>query len=326
MISPRFRVHPLITSREIPPILNDLWAVNKKQPIDSIIKPNTTKIEKGNTTHRTTARNILHLLFQFQILRISLCLFLSRDNKTKRSQKWWMAKTNKYASINFNHIYEKSPSTNPNHSSNNNTKPTKNSSSSSSSSPSYSAISSPKTHGRMLVLTRPTPTPSPKPATIPPPQPLSPQPQPQRSHQIPGQTPSESGSDHISLRPLGHTGTSSPVLSSVPSLEKEKQVVNPVLSPKPGKFVPPHLRPGFVGREERSVPEFGRGRDSGRNNFGSPVKYGEDGRPKSGGGYDRMREGESDLGMVIRPRSSGNRPSSSGWYGPLHISPLFFGS
>jgi hypothetical protein len=96
------------------------------------------------------------------------------------------------------------------------------------------------------------------------------------------------------------------------------------LSPKLGKFVPPHLRPGFVGKEERPVPEVGRGRDSGRNNFESPVRYGEDGRPQSGSGYDRRRrEGESDLGMVSRPRSSGNLPSSSGWYGPLHISPLF---
>ncbi|XP_059452010.1 uncharacterized protein LOC132182708 [Corylus avellana] len=223
-----------------------------------------------------------------------------------------MAKTNKYASINFNHIYEKTPSTHPNHTANNNNKPTKNSSSSSS--PSYSAISSPKTHGRMLVLTRPTPTPTPIPTTTtPPPKSPSLQTQPQRSHQIPGQTPSESGSDHISLRPLGHTGTSSPVLSPVPSLEKEKQVVSPALSPKPGKFVPPHLRPGFVGKEERSVPEVGRGRDSGRNNFGSPVQYVEDGRPKSGGGYDRIRrEGESDQGMVNRPRSSGNLPSSTG--------------
>jgi hypothetical protein len=115
-----------------------------------------------------------------------------------------MAKTNKYASINFNHFYEKTPSTHPNHTANNNNKPTKNSSSSSSSSSSYSAISSPKTHGRMLVLTRPTPTPRPTTTTTtPPPKSPSPQPQPQRSHQIPGQTPSESGSDHIFSSSVG---------------------------------------------------------------------------------------------------------------------------
>ncbi|KAB1209853.1 hypothetical protein CJ030_MR6G013682 [Morella rubra] len=228
-----------------------------------------------------------------------------------------MAKTNKYTSVNFNHFYEKSPSSNS-FASSDSTKPSNNLASSSSpsfSSPSYSAISSPKTHGRMLVLTRltHTPKPKPKPITTPPPQPLSPQ--PQRSQEIPDQLRSESCSDHISLRPLGHTSTGSPVLSPVPSLERVKEVVAPVVSPKPGKFVPPHLRPGYVGREERPGLELGRGKESIQNSFGSPGRYGEDGRPKSGGGYEGMgRGGQSDLGMNSRPRSSGNRFSLSGWY------------
>lgn len=51
-------------------------------------------------------------------------------------------------------------------------------------------------------------------------------------------------------------------------------------------------------------------------NYGPPSRYGEDGRPKSGGGYERMKgAGEADLVAIVnRPRSSGNRPSSSGWY------------
>ena len=232
-----------------------------------------------------------------------------------------MAKTNKYTSINFNQIYEKTLPSN----SNPNSKPIKKpSSSSSSSSPSYSAISSPKTHGRMLVLTRPTPTSKPKPITTPspppppPPQPLSPQ--PQQSQLIPERTRSDPGSDQISLRPLGSTGSGSPALSPVPSFERDKEVVGVVTSPKPDKFVPPHLRPGFSGREERIGPDVVRVRESGRNNFGSPGRYGEDGRPKSGGGYERMMRGdESELGMANRPRSSGSRPGSSGWYGSLLI-------
>ena len=75
-------------------------------------------------------------------------------------------------------------------------------------------------------------------------------------------------------------------------------------SPKTDRFVPPHLRPGFVGREERPGPEVFQGREQGQKHFGSPGRYGEDGRPKSGG-YEKIRRGgESDLD---RPRSSGNR-------------------
>ena len=209
-----------------------------------------------------------------------------------------MAKTNKYTSINFNHIYEKTLSTN----SNPNTKPIKNPSSSSS--PSYSAISSPKTHGRMLVLTRTTP----KPVTTPP---------PQGSQLILDQARPEPGLDQISLRSLGRTGVGSPVLSPVPSLEREKEAVPGVVtSPKPDKFVPPHLRPGFAGREERPGPDVGRARESGLNNFGPPGRYLDDGRPKSGG--------ESDMGMASRPRSSGSRPNLRGWYATLSISLLPF--
>ncbi|CAL9011993.1 unnamed protein product [Prunus brigantina] len=208
-----------------------------------------------------------------------------------------MAKTNKFTSINFNHIYEKNLSTN--------SKPNANSKgpspSPSSSSSSYSAISSAhnKTHGRMLVLTRPTP----KPISNPPP--LSPQPPPQQQPQQPHlQSPSQQTreppdqiradprSDSISLRPLGRTGSSPPILSSVP---RHKEAPGLILSLKPDKFVPPHLRPGFAAKEERPRPV--------QKHFGAPVQYGEDGRPKSGGGNDRM----------TRPRSSGNRPTSSGW-------------
>ncbi|KAJ7948379.1 putative Proteophosphoglycan-related [Quillaja saponaria] len=217
-----------------------------------------------------------------------------------------MAKNNKYTAINFNHIYDKNPHTNST------THPTKNPSPSSSSSPSYSAasysaISSPnKTHGRMLVLTRPTP----KPVTTTPL--LSPQPQQQQTkqtHQIPDQSQAEPVSDAISLRPLGRTGTGSSLSSPVLNLEREKELAPPLISPKPNKFVPPHLRPGFVAKEEKPGPEVFRSRDSGyrqQGHTGSPGFYGEEGRPKSGGnpGFN--------MGMVSRPRSSGSRPGSSG--------------
>ena len=58
-------------------------------------------------------------------------------------------------------------------------------------------------------------------------------------------------------------------------------------SPKSDKFVPPHLRPGFVGREERPGPEVFRGKEVGQRQqqqfFGSPDRFVEEGRPKSGG-------------------------------------------
>lgn len=219
-----------------------------------------------------------------------------------------MAKTNKYTSINFNHIHDKNllTNSNPNYGSN------PNRSSSSSSSASYSAISSAKnkSHGHMLVLTRPTP----KSISIPPP--LSPQPQSQSPRQPQqNQVPEQRGSDAISLRPLGTTGAGSPILSSALSQEKEKEHSILVVSSKTDKFVPPHLRPGFVGREERPGPEVIRTREAGQKHVVSPGRYGHDDRPKSGGGYERVRRGggESDLGIASRPRSSGNRSSSSGW-------------
>ncbi|TKY48905.1 proline-rich protein 2 [Spatholobus suberectus] len=185
-----------------------------------------------------------------------------------------MAKNNKYASINFNHIYEKSISANTNN-------PHKNPSlspSPSSSSASYSAVSAPnKAHGRILVLTRPTP----KPVTPPTPQPPDP-----IQH---NRTRFEPGSDAISLRPLGRTGTGSP-LSALPAPNHDKDAPSPQ-PPKTDKFVPPHLRPGFVPREEGPGPD--------------PVR--PNGRPKSGGGM--RRGGGSDVGILGR----GSRPSSSGW-------------
>ncbi|PNX79215.1 hypothetical protein L195_g020151 [Trifolium pratense] len=194
-----------------------------------------------------------------------------------------MAKNNKYASINFNHIYDKSITT-TNTNNNTNNKASKNpsiSSSSSFSSASYSAVSAPNKHGRILVLTRPTPKPisQPKPNPDPPIQ------------QVPDRPRSEPGSDSISLRPLGKTGTGSALLPSpVVNGEKQKELG----SPKTDKFVPPHLRPGFVPREERVGPELGRFR--------------ENLRPKSGGGggHERNRRvGGSDPGFGNRPNSSG---------------------
>lgn len=238
-----------------------------------------------------------------------------------------MAKTNnKYTSINFNHLYEKQPPVKsdpntPGH-------PIKTLSSSSSASFSYSTVSSPnKTHGRMLVLTRPTH----KPIAIP-----QPQLQTQQSHPtlLQNQQPNlqnkqihhpklaqevldpprvDPGPDAISLRPLGRTGTGSPGFSPALNQDKDKES-SVVISPKPNKFVPPHLRPGFAGREERPSPDVIRAREAGQKQFGSPNRYGEGSRPKSGGGYERMRGGgESNMGMMNRPRSSGNRPNSRGW-------------
>ncbi|XP_042501047.1 translation initiation factor IF-2 [Macadamia integrifolia] len=224
-----------------------------------------------------------------------------------------MARTNKYASINFNDIYEKkniNPATK---------KP--------SSAP--SAISSTRTHGGMLVLTRPSPTPQPQPQPQPKSQAPTPTPTPNPTPTPPKpadpiQTPLES--DPISLRPLGRTGTGSspsPSPFSVSSVKEPATVLQPA---KPDPFVPPHLRPGFVGREERVAQEGQRQqgfrhREYHGHNHGSPGRYTEDGRPKSGG-HERMRRGgggggDSDLPVDMnRPSSSGNGSSSGGWYGP----------
>ncbi|XP_044466887.1 uncharacterized protein LOC123196821 isoform X2 [Mangifera indica] len=215
-----------------------------------------------------------------------------------------MARTNKYTSINFNHVLEKkiSPATN---------------SSKQPSSSSYSSIASSngsnkallpssRTNGRMLFLTKPTA----KPVTSILPSPPSSQQQPQTTpSQIPDPPPADSVSDPISLRPLGRTGTGSESFVPVVVPEREKEVSSVVVSPKLNKFVPPHLRPGFAGKEERPTPEIVRTRESGQRHFGSLSRYKDDERPKSGG-YERTRRGgESDLGLLNRPRSSGNRRS-----------------
>ncbi|GLT86828.1 hypothetical protein SLE2022_049420 [Rubroshorea leprosula] len=233
-----------------------------------------------------------------------------------------MARTNnnKFTPINFNHILEKNVTAAP---SSSKAKLSQNPHQHPSASfSSYSSISSPKTHGRMLVLTRPTP----KPLNVTPP--LSPRKQQQQQTQqvqhreVPDQAPEGSASDQISLRPLGRTGSGLTVPATVPNQEREKEIGSVAGSPKPDKFVPPHLRPGFVGREERPGPEVYRGRESAQRHFGSPDRHVEDGRPKSGGHERIRRGGEADLGLMMgRPRTSGSRPSSSGWYAffpPLH--------
>lgn len=208
-----------------------------------------------------------------------------------------MART-KYTSINFNDVYEKKvPSSNP----------SKTSSSSSPSSPFSSSRNASNTalyktyltQGRMLVLSRPTPkstsVPSPKESKL-------------HLSLSPDQTRSEPEADPISLRPLSRTGGGLHISSPVPIQERNKEVLIPVTSPKPDRFVPPHLRPGFAGKEERPGFEVQKQRQLG--SYGSPGRYGENGRPKSGG-HDRMRRGgEANLG---RATSFGNRPSSSGW-------------
>ncbi|XP_059663212.1 uncharacterized protein LOC132308927 [Cornus florida] len=206
-----------------------------------------------------------------------------------------MAGTNKYTSLNFNDIYEKKINHPNNKQSSSSSSP-----SSSLTSPNKSIISNSRIHGGMLVLSRPSPRPIPQPSPPPPPSQDS---QPV----IPDRTRLEE--DSISLRPLGRTG-SGPSLSS--SLLPDKEL--PSLS-KPDRFVPPHLRPGFVGREERSEPgvrfrEFGGHRQE---HFGSSNRFGEDKRPNSGGGYERMRRvGDSGSTEMNRPGSSETRPSSSG--------------
>ncbi|RAL45047.1 unnamed protein product [Cuscuta campestris] len=209
-----------------------------------------------------------------------------------------MARSNKYASLNFNDIYEKK-------SSSSSAAAAHRPHSSSSSSPTI--ISNSRIHGHMLVMSRPTPKPisMPQPQTIP----------IEQNHEF--QSPPEkspSDSDSISLRPRGRTG-SGPVISSN-SLSSPGKPSSPLQSPLPksDRFVPPHLRPGFVGREEKLVTDFQKGR--GRGEFAGGLLHTgpENGRPKSGGGYERMGpggEGEPVISMN-RPRSSGARPRSSG--------------
>ncbi|KAJ8764627.1 hypothetical protein K2173_006709 [Erythroxylum novogranatense] len=190
-----------------------------------------------------------------------------------------MARTNKYTSINFNHIYEK----NLGNSSTLNPPKSQPSSSSSSSSSFYSSVSpssyqnnpynknniaSVKGHGRML-----------------PHRPLLP-----KSHR-----------PNLTHRPL------LPKISSTQS-QKEPVETTAVVSPKPDKFLPHILDPVFRERGKTSPEVLQQPQGS-----GSKGRHEENGRPKSGGGYERMRRtGDSYLGFIHRPRSSGNRPNSSG--------------
>ncbi|XP_059284544.1 uncharacterized protein LOC132037913 [Lycium ferocissimum] len=213
-----------------------------------------------------------------------------------------MARTNKYTSLNFNDIYEKKtkPTSRPN-----------SSSSSSSSSNNKTIISNSRIHGHMLVLSRPTP----KPISVPQPEPgpiHQQQPNKLQSPLRDQKTRAEPESDSISLRPQGRTGSGSgqAIVSSSP-LQSPLQ--------KSSRFVPPHLRPGFVGREEKPVPGQGvRGRPEvvgpgpgpGIHQHHHNQGNRENGRPKSGGGYERMNR--DSVNFMNRPRSSGARPSSSG--------------
>ncbi|CAH2064121.1 unnamed protein product [Thlaspi arvense] len=214
---------------------------------------------------------------------------------------------NKYTSINYNHILQKEPL------------------SSSSSSPSYSSVA--RSNGRMLVLTKPSPKPLKSTAATTPPPPLSAAPK------TPDQAISDPDPNQISLRPLGHTGPGSSLSFPVRSKESE-EVAAPApmsISPKPDRFVPPHLRPGFVRKDEKPVLDSSRLRDPSPSQRLSHQEhqhqqqprqgyygYGQTGRPKSGG-YERIRSDPDHFG---RPRSSGNRPGTSGWY--VDSSPLTF--
>ncbi|KAJ0255352.1 hypothetical protein HA466_0101150 [Hirschfeldia incana] len=199
---------------------------------------------------------------------------------------------NKNTPLNYNHILQKDPSSSP---------------------ASYSSVA--RSNGRMLVLTKPSPKPlksyasssTTTTATAPPPAPRT-----------PDQANSDPDPNQISLRPLGHTGGPASSLS-FPSRtqESDKDVSSPALtsvSPKPDRFVPPHLRPGFVRKDEKLV----LAPSSSSSILGLPHQeqqrhqgysgYGHTGRPKSGG-YERIRSDPEYLG---RPRSSGNRPGTSG--------------
>ncbi|KAK1425449.1 hypothetical protein QVD17_20801 [Tagetes erecta] len=197
-----------------------------------------------------------------------------------------MAKTNKYTSLNFNDIYDKKTTTNNHHRS-----------SSTTSFNNKTVLSNSRIHGNMLVLTRPSPKP------IAPPQ--QPSPPPVSASHPPDQISIQS--DSISLRPLGRTGSPSPSLLQSPSpslLQSSLPDLSVKVSPKTNKFVPPHLRPGFNGREDKPEIQI---QNQKQNRFRQSV---EEGRPKSGGGYERGRGG---FEAMNRPRSSGsNRPYSSG--------------
>lgn len=246
--------------------------------------------------------------------------------------------TNKYTSLNFNDIYDKK---NKFISSSTTTSPLSSPSSSSSRSPSpshslssakksYSFSAASTRHGGMLVLSRPSSSHNKPPPLSPSPIIINPNPTPPPSPSLasPSQPDRTARPDSISLRPLGKTGSAFPSLERVnrdppsPSLSPLPSPVS--LSPKSDKFVPPHLRPGFVAAREKKLPAAvdGGGNFRPGSGHGSPTnnRYGEDGRPKSGGGGNDRRTGgfggggESELGELNRPRSGGYgyRPRPSG--------------
>ncbi|KAM7276750.1 hypothetical protein ACFE04_018616 [Oxalis oulophora] len=208
------------------------------------------------------------------------------------------ARTNKYTSINFNTILEKTSSSINNNNNNNKSKQPINNKN-----PNFNNVTT-RTEGSMLVLTRPSSKPITK---ITPPQ--------QPDHKKPVAESEDASSDSISLRPRGTTGPTGLGFGPVQGLEKDA-----LIGSKSNKFVPPHLRPGFVGREEKFGPDV--------SNVKGHVRVGDEERPKSGGGggggggYDRRMRmlggvgGVSDRGLLGTPRSTGNgygyRPSSSG--------------
>ncbi|KAH0865016.1 LOW QUALITY PROTEIN: hypothetical protein HID58_082227, partial [Brassica napus] len=155
---------------------------------------------------------------------------------------------NKY---NYSHILQRDPSSSP---------------------ASYSSVA--RSNGRMLILTKPSPKPlkssSAATATTPPP----PSPAPTKT---PDQTISDPDPNQISLRPLGHTGPASSLSFPARTSESEKHVAPPApmsVSPKPHKFVPPHLRPGFVRKDEKPGLDSSRVMDPNcltRNNRGRGI-------------------------------------------------------
>ncbi|CAI9784406.1 unnamed protein product [Fraxinus pennsylvanica] len=233
-----------------------------------------------------------------------------------------MARSNKYTSLNFNDIYDKKLNNNNNsRTSNNSSAKSFSSSGASFANPSKTIISNSRIHGHMLVLSRP----SPKPISIPVRQSIEQQENEDKGSVICSLTPpdrarSDLEPDLISLRPQGRTG-STPAISSSPLPSPESPFLSPV---KTNRFVPPHLRPGFVGKQEKPGLEIVKGVPpggfKGRQDLGghrpgqvqdpghygsSPNRFVEDGRPKSGGGYERMRRG-GEPADLNRPGSSGN--------------------
>ncbi|XP_010689773.2 uncharacterized protein LOC104903437 [Beta vulgaris subsp. vulgaris] len=227
-----------------------------------------------------------------------------------------MARTNKYTSLNFNDIYEKKIIT-PNSTTSTTSTSSRSPSSSLSSHKSYSlSASSRLTHGGMLLLSRPSPKPHPQP---------QPQPQPQSLASSPPSLKSFD-SNSISLRPQGNTG-GTPGFQERDNNNNNSKADHPSPSPSPksNKFVPPHLRPGFVAKEVTAVvpdsnkPKQGTYRPGSAhaNYHGSPVRYAEDARPKSGGGYERRMRPPGPgpcpgPGPGFVGRSGGSRPSTSG--------------